>query len=65
MFYPGEVEYLRGTRIAGDDVHGTGCALSSAIAMYLALGHPLIAACREAKHFVAERIASPVRPGRG
>lgn len=61
----GEVEYLRGRRIASDDVHGTGCALSSAIATYLALGHSLPAACRAAKEFVAKRIASPVSPGRG
>jgi hydroxymethylpyrimidine/phosphomethylpyrimidine kinase len=61
----GDVEYLRGRRISGTDVHGTGCALSSAIATYMALGHPLLAACREAKQFVADRIASPVRPGRG
>ena len=61
----GEVEYFRGPRIAGADVHGTGCALSSAIATYLALGHPLTAACREAKQFVADRIANPVRPGQG
>ncbi|MFN0249824.1 MAG: hydroxymethylpyrimidine/phosphomethylpyrimidine kinase, partial [Kofleriaceae bacterium] len=43
----GEVEYFRGPRIAGADVHGTGCALSTAIATYLALGHPMSAACRE------------------
>jgi hydroxymethylpyrimidine kinase/phosphomethylpyrimidine kinase len=61
----GEVEYFRGPRVRGDDVHGTGCALSSAIATYLALGHPLGAACREAKRFVAERIANPARPGQG
>lgn len=61
----GDVEYFRGARIAGADVHGTGCALSTAIATYLALGQPLVAACRSAKEFVAKRIASPVRPGRG
>ena len=53
-------------RIAnGEHVHGTGCALSSAIAAYLAHGTGLAEACREAKHYVAERIADPVRPGRG
>jgi hydroxymethylpyrimidine/phosphomethylpyrimidine kinase len=61
----GDVEYLRGRRIAGADVHGTGCALSSAIATYLALGQPLVAACRSAKEFVAKCIASPVTPGQG
>lgn len=57
---------LRGPRIkSGEDVHGTGCALSSAIAAHLARGLPLVEACRAAKLFVAARIAAPVRPGRG
>jgi hydroxymethylpyrimidine kinase/phosphomethylpyrimidine kinase len=57
---------LRGPRIEhGDRVHGTGCALSSAIAAYLASGRNLVDACREAKQYVAERIAEPVKPGRG
>jgi hydroxymethylpyrimidine/phosphomethylpyrimidine kinase len=49
----------------GHHVHGTGCALSSALATYLALGVELVEACRAAKAFVAARIADPVRPGRG
>jgi len=60
------VEELRGARVArGEDVHGTGCALSSAITTYLARGFELVEACRAAKRFVAARIATPVRPGRG
>jgi hydroxymethylpyrimidine/phosphomethylpyrimidine kinase len=62
----GRVESLRGPRIpSGEHVHGTGCALSSAIAAHLARGVPLVDACRAAKNFVAARVASPVRPGRG
>lgn len=61
----GTVEYLRGPWIAGADVHGTGCALSSAIAAHLALGQPLLAACRAAKAYVATLIANPVSPGQG
>ena len=62
----GAREELRGPRIAnGEQVHGTGCALSSAIAAYLAAGKGLSEACREAKRYVADRIADPVRPGRG
>jgi hydroxymethylpyrimidine kinase/phosphomethylpyrimidine kinase len=53
-------------RIAGgEDVHGTGCALSSAIAARLALGDTLVDACRAAKAYVRERIAHAVRVGRG
>lgn len=59
-------EHLVGPRIPrGEHVHGTGCALSTAIAAELAKGEPLLAACRVAKSFVADRIANPVRPGRG
>lgn len=57
---------LRGPRIPhGEDVHGTGCALSTAIATHLALGADLVEACTQAKLFVADRIANAVRPGRG
>lgn len=61
----GTVEHLRTPRIAAPDIHGTGCALSSAIAAHLAHGRALLEACRLAKDFVAQRIADPVRPGRG
>ena len=61
----GEVEYLRGRRIVGEDVHGTGCALSTAVATHLALGQPLGAACRAAKEFVAKCIGASVRSGQG
>lgn len=57
---------LGGPRIATDGpVHGTGCALATAIACNLAAGADLEAACRKAKTYVAGRIAAAVRPGRG
>jgi len=60
------VEALRSPRVAaGEHVHGTGCALSTAIASHLALGASLVEACRAAKALVGARIAAPVRPGRG
>jgi hydroxymethylpyrimidine/phosphomethylpyrimidine kinase len=66
LCHAGKVELLRGPRIpGGEHVHGTGCALSSAIAVHLARGAELVDACRAAKAFVAARIAGPVRPGRG
>jgi hydroxymethylpyrimidine kinase/phosphomethylpyrimidine kinase len=62
----GAVEPLSGPRTAGGEhVHGTGCALSSALAAHLARGLDLLHACRAAKQYVAARIAAPVRPGRG
>lgn len=62
---PGGVVELAGPRVVGASVHGTGCALATAIACELARGAALVDACRAAKAFVAARIAAPVRPGRG
>ncbi len=59
-------EELRAPRTSGGEhVHGTGCALSTAIAAYLAGARDLVEACRLAKAYVASRIAHPARPGRG
>jgi len=65
LIHAGAALQLAGPRIATEDIHGTGCALSSAIATHLALGVSLVEACRHAKAFVASKIATPVRPGRG
>jgi hydroxymethylpyrimidine kinase/phosphomethylpyrimidine kinase len=61
------VTELRGMRLAlpPGGVHGTGCALSTAIACGLATGLSLLDACRAAKSFVEAHLAHPVRPGRG
>jgi len=50
-------KWLPGERIAGDPVHGTGCALSAAITAGLALGRPLEQAIVEARSFVRAAIA--------
>jgi hydroxymethylpyrimidine kinase/phosphomethylpyrimidine kinase len=66
LCHAGGHELLRGPRVpGGEHVHGTGCALSSALAVHLARGASLIDACRLAKDFVASRLGAPVRPGRG
>jgi hydroxymethylpyrimidine/phosphomethylpyrimidine kinase len=49
----------------GGPVHGTGCALSTAIACGLARGADIEAAARAAKEFVRARLATLRRPGRG
>ncbi len=57
---------LEGERIPGGAaVHGTGCALSTAIACHLGRGDDLETAARAAKRYVAARIAAPMRAGRG
>jgi hydroxymethylpyrimidine/phosphomethylpyrimidine kinase len=49
-------EWLPGERIPGAAVHGTGCALSSAIAAGLAKGEPLRGAIDTARRYVREAI---------
>ncbi len=62
----GQPVELAAERLAdGENVHGTGCALSTAIACRLALGDPLEQACRAAGAFVRFCLAHPVRAGRG
>lgn len=59
-------EVLTGPRFATDGpIHGTGCALATAIACNLAAGMALGEACRAAKAYVAALIADAVFPGRG
>jgi hydroxymethylpyrimidine kinase/phosphomethylpyrimidine kinase len=61
-----EQSALRAPRIpGGEDVHGTGCALASAIATYLAHGRELAEACQLAKQYVTSLIEKPTQPGRG
>ncbi|WP_334133521.1 bifunctional hydroxymethylpyrimidine kinase/phosphomethylpyrimidine kinase [Tepidimonas sp.] len=58
---------LTGERIISDNVHGTGCTLSSAIAAYLALGQTLEEAVQSAHGWVRGAIAAGahVRTGQG
>ena len=62
----GQVIEIEGARIpGGEDVHGTGCALATALACQLAARSELAAAAAAAAAFVRARIAAPVRAGRG
>ena len=56
---------LRGPRFDTEDTHGTGCALSAAIAARLAHGDDLVTAAQSAKDFVAGAIDRSLRIGRG
>lgn len=58
-------EHFAGARRPGPSPHGTGCALSMAIACRLALGAPLIEAIREAKIYVTRAIAGAHPVGHG
>jgi len=66
VFYDGrEFRELTASRIGGGAVHGTGCALSAAIAAELAAGRELVDAIAEAKRFVTRAIAGATSIGRG
>jgi hydroxymethylpyrimidine/phosphomethylpyrimidine kinase len=61
-----QVIELAGERISGGEaVHGTGCALSTAIGCRLARGASLEEACRGAAEFVRAELRAPVCAGRG
>ncbi|CAL7960201.1 Hydroxymethylpyrimidine/phosphomethylpyrimidine kinase [Gammaproteobacteria bacterium] len=45
--------WLEANRIDSNNTHGTGCTLSAAISSYLALGMPLINACKYAKLYLS------------
>ncbi len=57
--------WLPGERIAGEPVHGTGCALSAAITAGLASGHALEQAIARGRSFVRDAIARAETVGAG
>jgi len=66
VLYDGrEFHELTAPRVDGGAVHGTGCALSAAIAAELAAGRELADAITEAKRFVTRAIAGATSIGHG
>lgn len=66
VFFDGaEMLELRGPRYDTEDTHGTGCALSAALAARLAHGDGALEAARFAKDFVSGAIERGLRIGRG
>ena len=61
----GAGEWIRAERRHAEGAHGTGCALSAAIAARLALGAPLADAVRGAKRYVEAALAGAFEAGRG
>jgi hydroxymethylpyrimidine/phosphomethylpyrimidine kinase len=56
---------LRAARVPGGGAHGLGCALSAAIAAYLAQGADLLDAVRRAKRYVTAALRASFRLGAG
>ena len=65
LFDGQELTELEGPRFDTEDTHGTGCALSAAIAARLAHGEELLEAVRAAKDFVSGAIEHSLRLGAG
>lgn len=65
LYLAEEVLEFEADFIAGEAVHGTGCALSAAIAANLACGKQLFTAIEDAKGFVTDAIRSAVKVGHG
>lgn len=57
--------WLEGERLDSAFTHGTGCALSAAIAANLALGAEMIEACKRAKSFLTAAIKAGFKVGSG
>ena len=56
---------LDAERLCDEDVHGTGCVLSSAVVAGLAQGRDLVSAVRGAKVFIGLAIGGAIRSGEG
>lgn len=56
---------FRTPRLASRNTHGTGCTFASAIAAFLALGHPLPEATKRAQSYVAGAIRHGLAIGHG
>jgi len=65
LYMDGVITHISGPRFDTEDTHGTGCALSAAIAARLARGDDLEQAVRYAKDFVAGAIDHGLRLGKG
>jgi hydroxymethylpyrimidine/phosphomethylpyrimidine kinase len=66
LLYDGEgFTELHGPRFDTRDTHGTGCALSAAIAARLAHGDSTVDALHEAKRFISGAIERSLRIGEG
>ena len=57
--------WFSGERLASKNTHGTGCTLSSAIAVNLALGETMNRAVEKAKEYITGAISDGLNLGKG
>ncbi len=65
LYYKEDYYYLKMERIKSDEIHGTGCSLSAAIAGFIVLDFSIIDAVRRAKEFVYYGIINALDVGKG
>lgn len=67
LYYRGEFNFFKGSRITSKNTHGTGCTFASAIAAQLAKGYSIIDAVKTAREFVVDamRYGLPIGGGHG
>ena len=65
LLHDGEVLRLPAERVVPGDFHGTGCALSAAVASRLARGEDLVSAVRAAKAWLGGALAHAFAVGKG
>jgi hydroxymethylpyrimidine kinase/phosphomethylpyrimidine kinase len=66
LFYDGkEFQYFREKRVNTENVHGTGCMYSAAIATELAKENDMISSITTAKKFITKIIKESSMPGKG
>ena len=66
LFYDGkEFQYFREKRVNIENVHGTGCMYSAAIATELAKGNDMIRSITTSKKFITKIIRESSIPGKG
>ena len=63
--YDGNGKWFKGKRLTNNEIHGTGCTLSSAIASNLAKGHSLEKSIQSAKEYISGCIESISDIGHG
>jgi len=65
LYDANEKHTFKSEYIDTNNLHGTGCSYSSAIAANLALGHPLKVSIDQAKKFIVEALRSAPKIGNG
>lgn len=65
LYMKGKIHWLQGEKIANPNTHGTGCTLSSAIAVNLAKGRDILEAIEESKVYLTGAIKAGLDLGKG